>query len=30
MDGTFKTVLTLFRQLNTIHTMVEIGENAKI
>ena len=30
MDGTFKTVPTLFRQLYTIHAMVGTGENAKI
>lgn len=30
MDGTFKTVPTLFRQLYTIHALVGTGENAKI
>jgi len=30
MDGTFKTVPTLFHQLCSIHAMVETGENAKV
>jgi len=30
MNGTFKTVPTLFRQLYTLHVMVGTEENAKI
>ena len=30
MDGTFKTVPTLFHQLYFIHAMVGTGENAKV
>ena len=30
MDGTFKTVPTLFHQLYSIHAMVGTGENAKV
>ncbi|CAG8700920.1 12166_t:CDS:2 [Gigaspora margarita] len=30
MDGTFKTVPTIFRQLYTIHAPIEVGDNTRV